>query len=551
MRLGYLEVRNGPLRGQRHRFMRSASIGREDQNTVHLMDCKVSRTHARIDATAQGFEIQDLRSTNGTYVNEARIERCVLGSGDGVRIGLTELLFTDKEILIDDSSRAKIATKRRVEDVGEKELDGDDLSRTDVARLRQRFLALLRINRTIGAQLDLKKAFDRILEEILLIFPAERGAVLSVNVETGSLEIVCSRTRRGSLKVEDILISRTILNKVTEESVGLLIDDAMSDERFALSESIGFGNVRSALCVPLLQHNGTIGIIYLDSPGRSNAFAEADLDQLMAIAGPASVQTQNALYVTHLKKSFRDTIQALANAVEARDPYTVGHNLRVSRLAMAVASILGLPEESQRLAELGGILHDVGKVGVSDNVLLKKGRLNETEVMAVYRHPEIGARMIMDIDFLRPIIPYVLYHHERWDGGGYPFGLKEKEVPREGRLLAVCDAFDAMTSTRPYRDAFEPEIAIEELLKNKSLQFDPNCVDAFVMGWKSGKIMEALRGAPGHAGAMEVFPDSLFAPAAVGEASRKRLTRRELGPSELVGGTQSSQKGMEMPPLFT
>jgi HD-GYP domain-containing protein (c-di-GMP phosphodiesterase class II) len=109
------------------------------------------------------------------------------------------------------------------------------------------------------------------------------------------------------------------------------------------------------------------------------------------------------------------------------------------------------------------------------------------------QHPEIGAQMIAGIDFLERVIPFILYHHEHWDGGGYPYGLKGNEIPREGRLLLVCDAFDAMTTTRPYRTGLEPEVAIEELAKGKEKQFDPKYVAAFVTVWENGDISDSLK----------------------------------------------------------
>jgi len=278
-----------------------------------------------------------------------------------------------------------------------------------------------------------------------------------------------------------------------ELSVGLLIDDATTDDRFSLSESICITKIRSALCVPLVQRKEVVGIIYLDAPSQVRAFSEADLELLMTIAGPASVQIQNVLYLSQLKRSYKDTIRALAKAVDARDPYTVGHNWRVSRLAVTVASSLGWSGEEVGVTELGGILHDIGKIGIPDSVFLKRGKLADEEWQIMKQHPEIGAQMIAGIDFLEPVVPYTLYHHEHWDGSGYPYGLKRDEIPREGRLLLVCDAFDAMTTTRPYRKGLKPEVAIEELAKGKEKQFDPKYVNAFVTAWDNGDIVDVLK----------------------------------------------------------
>ena len=129
-------------------------------------------------------------------------------------------------------------------------------------------------------------------------------------------------------------------------------------------------------------------------------------------------------------------------------------------------------------------------------------------------HPEIGAKMICKIDFLRPVIPYVLYHHDRWDGGGYPYGLKKKNIPIESRLLAVCDAFDSMTTDRPYRNGLEPAVALKELTRYSKKQFDPKIVDAFLLVWQAGKIPEILeeiqKDHPLKNGDTSVFPTADF-----------------------------------------
>jgi putative nucleotidyltransferase with HDIG domain len=187
-----------------------------------------------------------------------------------------------------------------------------------------------------------------------------------------------------------------------------------------------------------------------------------------------------------------DTIRTLAMAVDSKDRYTIRHSWRVSRLASALAASLAWPEDYVQIVELAGLLHDIGKIAILDAILLKNGQLEGEERLAMQRHPEIGAQLIMGFDFLAPVIPYILYHHERWDGGGYPFGLMGEEIPQEGRLMALCDAFDAMVTTRPYRTALDTEVAIQELLKNKASQFDPQYLDAFSFSWKAGKIAEAL-----------------------------------------------------------
>ncbi len=495
MKKGYLKFLNGLFKGQKYGFFRSATLGRGKINALRLMDPLVSRMHAKIEASDEGFRIEDLKSRNGTFINGEQIHLQVLSEGDSIRIGETDFLFSVREISMFEGSSpsAKIASKKKVIGLEGDELDAIPISDSNLTETWNRFRTIMRVNRTIASEFDMKKTFQKVLEEIFAILPADRGAILSINEDKGKLEILCSRTRDETVEVKDILISQTILNRVMEESLGLLIDDAQMDEELKRADSIFIEDIRSALCVPLIQNNETIGIIYLDVSGLKEAFTEDDLDLLMAIAGPASIQVQNALYVTQLKQSYWNTIQALANAIEARDSYTIGHNLRVSMIAMTVASSMGWSEEEIYIVKQGGILHDIGKIGVSDNILLKPGQLEDDEFRSMKRHPEVGAKMISGINFLRPVIPYVLYHHELWDGNGYPNGLEREDIPIEGRLLAVCDTFDAMTTDRPYRKGLAPEVALEELTRYRKIQFDPKVVDAFLMVWESGKISKILK----------------------------------------------------------
>ncbi len=186
---------------------------------------------------------------------------------------------------------------------------------------------------------------------------------------------------------------------------------------------------------------------------------------------------------------------ALSEAIEARDPYTRGHSARVARMAHAVGVRLGCDEARLALVRLGGALHDVGKLVVSEAVLNKPGPLTAEELAEVREHPEAGARMVALDRSLLPALPGVLYHHERWDGLGYPTGRAGSEIPLEARILSVADCFDAMTSDRPYRAALPHEQAIAEVDLCRGSQFDPDVAVVFLEAWESGVfgVTAALR----------------------------------------------------------
>lgn len=170
----------------------------------------------------------------------------------------------------------------------------------------------------------------------------------------------------------------------------------------------------------------------------------------------------------------------IASAVEAKDPYTYGHSKKVNIYAVALAERIGLSPDEVSTLSAAALLHDIGKVGIPDKVLNKKGKLNKEDWEAIKAHPKLGANIISNIPRLAPSVNSILYHHERWDGGGYPEGLKGEEIPIEARILAIADSFEAMTSARPYRPALSLEEVVTELKQGAGTQFDPKLVEVFI-----------------------------------------------------------------------
>lgn len=205
----------------------------------------------------------------------------------------------------------------------------------------------------------------------------------------------------------------------------------------------------------------------------------------------AEAELVNARLMTSLRdleEHSLGTLQALITAVDAKDSYTARHSLAVTEYALAIGRRLGLDEHRLQNLERAGLLHDVGKIGVAENVLLKPSGLTDEEWLEIRDHSDIGARIIESIPFLRDLVEVVRHHHERWDGAGYPSGMAGEKVPQESRILAVADAFDAMTSDRPYRQALSLTIAREELMRGRGIQFDPHVVDALLQALDYGEV---------------------------------------------------------------
>jgi response regulator RpfG family c-di-GMP phosphodiesterase len=181
-----------------------------------------------------------------------------------------------------------------------------------------------------------------------------------------------------------------------------------------------------------------------------------------------------------LQENSLNVLRAMVNVLEQRDTYTAGHSQRVTEIAMSIGRGLEISEEDLKVLRLAGPIHDIGKIGIEDNILRKPGRLTKEEYEVIKSHPEKGRQIIEPLDFLRETIPIILHHHERFDGAGYPTGLAGLEIPLGARVIAVADTFDAMTSSRAYRDARETQVAISELIRCRKTQFDPEVVDKFL-----------------------------------------------------------------------
>ena len=194
------------------------------------------------------------------------------------------------------------------------------------------------------------------------------------------------------------------------------------------------------------------------------------------------------LETTQLKQANLASLTALAKAIELRDPYTGGHVERVTEYALVVGAHLGWHESKLEHLRYGAILHDIGKIHIRESALLKPSSLNDEEQEEMKRHPVIGAEMIADIPYLAGAVQIVRYHHEQWDGKGYPEGLSGKDIPEGAHIVAVVDAFDAMTTDRPYSSALSLQEANQELLRCAGEQYDPGVISAFQRAWAEGEI---------------------------------------------------------------
>lgn len=236
---------------------------------------------------------------------------------------------------------------------------------------------------------------------------------------------------------------------------------------------------RTLVLFPIVSKNLVLGMLGAGSY-RDWKLTDEETSLLSAIGQQIGQAVENAWLYEDVRNLSLGAVRSLAAAVDARDPYTKGHSEEVSRLAVAMAKELGWREQDLELLEYAALLHDVGKIGVPDQILRKPGPLTPEEWEEMYRHPSSSAQIVGPVDALERIVPWIYHHQERWDGTGYPDGLRGEEIPLASRILAVVDAYAAMTSSRPYRGAMSHEEAVAELRHYTDTQFDPRVVEAFI-----------------------------------------------------------------------
>ncbi len=231
---------------------------------------------------------------------------------------------------------------------------------------------------------------------------------------------------------------------------------------------------------PVHVRGETKGLIFTGPKINSEEYSEYDQDMMMFIANSAGIGLENARMFKQLQITYVSTLKTLISIIEAKDPYTRGHTERVASYSIAIASRMELSEEHRRRIMFGALLHDIGKVGVLENVLHKTGSLDKDEWELLQEHPVVGSRIVEKMEFLVGVSGIVRHHHESWDGRGYPDGIKGEEIPLGARIVTVADSFDAMTTDRSYRKALSVDEAVSRLEDAAGTQFDPWIVKVFV-----------------------------------------------------------------------
>jgi HD-GYP domain-containing protein (c-di-GMP phosphodiesterase class II) len=482
------------------------SLGRLKGCDVVVDDEAASRRHCTITAREDVCVVSDLQSANGTFVNEKRIASAELHPGDKIRIGSTVIELIEATALasavrIPVSTTSLSIVEARNQTVVQRAVDPTKLEflsqvykRKDEAGLlqsAQKYLTTLhKVSEILARAASVEALFDSIVSAILEVSGGDRAAILMrPRDSTGKdIDMVAVRTKDGKASGA-VTLSRTVVNDVLEKGISIYTDDALADDRYVGGESIVRQRIRSVMCAPMRTTDRILGVLYVDSM-MAREFSEAELELLAAVGNQAGIALHRARLMEEVERLFFDVMKAIASLIDAKDGYTHKHSERVAAFGVRLARHLGFDSDSRAVVELSGLLHDVGKIGVPDAILNKPGKLTDEEFAQMRLHPVHGARILSQIQSEKVvnILPGVKCHHERWDGKGYPDGLKGEEIPLLGRVLGVADFLDALTSDRSYRKGLPLEEALNMVKDLEGKAFDPTVVKAAVELHERGEL---------------------------------------------------------------
>lgn len=343
---------------------------------------------------------------------------------------------------------------------------------------------LIEVGALLSSNLRLEEVVEILMEQAVLLVKAETGILWLRPGEEQEISPVASYgldfdsvtlLRR---QFQDYVNGLAVAGKPVITGAGKQDGHLLELAAYALNFAVS-----SMVFLPLVSKGRTLGCLQLINKQDGNRFGDRDLRLCNTFASQAAVIIDNSLLFANQEKLMISLIRALSSALDARDPYTRGHSERVSELSLLMAREMGMSAKQQEILQQAALLHDVGKIGIRDNVLLDPGPLDEQKWQIMKSHPVIGAQIIKQTEpksVMRQIYEGVMYHHEKYDGTGYPCGLRGKEIPLVARIIAIADAFDAMTSDRPYRKDKSPREALEEIQRCAGKHFDPQLVDVFL-----------------------------------------------------------------------
>lgn len=357
-----------------------------------------------------------------------------------------------------------------------------------IQRQLQRLDALRMIDNAITASVDLRVTLNVVLDQVMTHLRIDATDILLLNPHTQTLEFAAERGfRTSALQHTRLPVGKSYAGRAALERTTVTIANITeSPGEFAQAPLLAAEGFVAYVAAPLVAKGQVVGVLEIFS---RRAFAPDDewLNFLEALAGQSAIAVDNATLFdqlqranVHLMLAYDSTLEGWSRALDLRDEETEGHTQRVTEMALRLAQAMGIAYDDLVHVRRGALLHDIGKMGIPDSILRKPGPLSEDEWIIMRRHPVYAHDMLSPIVYLRPALDIPYCHHERWDGAGYPRGLKGEQIPVAARLFAVVDVYDALSSDRPYRKAWPHEHVLDYLRDQVGKHFDPAAVNAFI-----------------------------------------------------------------------
>lgn len=459
-------------------------IGRYEHLEVVLNDASISRRHGELASSDQGWVVRDLGSTNGTYLNGVKVGRTdrKIKARDVIQFGnlvMVVAVCEDGPAEAEEPPTGGLQVQATTNNSWHRALESVVFQHTSRPRSGDRLLTLLRANHHLVHANSLDDLLRSVLDDAVSALDAQRAAIVLNSEESN--ELVLRAVATGDKESRGrVYFSKSIAKRCFDKAESVLCRDVTHSPELAVANSIADGTMSSVICALLRSPRRQLGVLHLDRGPLKDPFTQEDLQLADALAASVAAAIEVAQLVEQQRELFLRTVTALAQSVEMRDAYTGNHTQRVTDYSLIIATEMKLNAEDARWVQIGTPLHDIGKIGIDDAILRKRTKLTGDEYEIMKSHTTKGAAILMAIPELGPAIPIVRSHHEQWDGGGYPDGLKGDQIPKLARIVAVADAFDAMTSDRPYRSGLSLQRAFDEIKDLSGKQFDPEVAAAFL-----------------------------------------------------------------------
>lgn len=508
-----LVFHGGPMDGHQQEITFDTMVlGRDLACDLTLDDAKVSRRHCYFERRGNALYLTDLESTNGSLVNSRPIKRMQIQNDDVITIGSTEIRirkkndyksisFTANESIVTSEVKARDQSKDALaeqfasifdfyKDHVPESSNAEQFQLVKTQRLVNSLQSLYSVTTEMARLLPTDRLLKVVANSLFEVFAGvENLVILLYDREVDRMVPAYAQSIEGEENPQ-IEISTTVLRQAIEKRSTLVINDISDDSEYRVSESIMNFKLKAAICAPLIAGDKVLGALYLDNRQESKNYDQMDAELVSAFASQAAVALENAQLCDTLQSSYVQTLQSLVKAIEAKDNYTRGHSQRVVSYARGICQQLGQKTEFIERLCIAGQLHDIGKIGVSEGIINKPGNLTDEEYSNIKNHVILGVEILEPILYLHDVIPFVLDHHERWDGTGYPNKKSGESISLGGRILCAADAFDAMTSQRAYNKPMGRKEAAEKILSESGKAFDPEVAQA-LYDWAMSHVTQS------------------------------------------------------------